>query len=282
MSNALEENKSKPLRGVLSAWLSGGKTWWGTSLTVQILASLGAAVSVLKGPVSAKWALVLGVASIAGLLGRWRADSLRQRAESLLRQVELEDGFDWKVSPKIVADSLSRGIAVAKSAANRAREQANFYASSRQAGSLRALDNLRESAWWTQQNAQWMGWIAVWIVVVLCLVAVWSLLVAATVIGPPTALEVSRLLAAGISVVFAGNLVRLPFEYFRLANSASESDRKASDMIQANGSPTEADALRLLGDYQLARAMGPPIPDWVWRMRRDHLNEIWRQTRSDH
>lgn len=281
LSNGPEENASKPLRGVLSAWLSGGKTWWGVSLTVQMLASLGAAFSVLAGVTSPEWALVLAIASIGGLLGRWRSDSLREHAEWLLRQVELEDGFGWIVSAKVVADSLSQGIGVAKRALNRAREQSDFYATSRVPGPLRALDNLRESAWWTQQNSQWMGWVATWVVVLLCLAAVWSLLVAATVIGFPTPLEVSGLLTAGISLVFAGNLIRLPFKYFKLSHDASECDRRASEMIQS-GNPTDSEALRLLSDYQLARAMGPPIPDWVWRKRRDHLNEIWRTTRRDH
>src|SRR5438132_796340 len=149
MSNGPEGNASKPLRGVLSAWLSVAKMWWGVSLTVQILASLGAALAVLLGSVPAAGALVLGIASIGGLLGRWQSDVLRQRAELLLRHIELEDGLGWKVSPKLIADSLSRGIAVAKSASAREREQANFYASSRAPGTLRALDNLRESAWWT-------------------------------------------------------------------------------------------------------------------------------------
>jgi hypothetical protein len=269
---------SRQVKGVLSAWLSNGKSWWGISLTIQIIASLGGAVAVLVGSVSPGWALFLGLTSVAALLGRWRGDFFRQLGEALLRHVELEDGMGWPVSRKVLADSLARGIAVASSAASRAREQENFYASTRKPGALRTLDNVCESAWWTQQNAHWMAWKMVSLVVVLCLVAVWSLLVAAAIMGPPDPIEVSRLITAGISVVFAGNLVRLPFEYFRLSGNASESDRKASELIGGKSSPTEAEAVRLLGDYQLARAMGPPIPDWVWRRRRDHLNEIWKQT----
>lgn len=267
------------VHGVLSAWLSRAKLWWGASLTVQVLVSLGAGLSALRGGVPPAWPLFLGVASIVGVLGRWRADVLRQRAEKLLRQVELEDGLGWLVNPKLIADTLARAIGLESMAENRAREQGNFFASSRERSASRLLDNLRESAWWTQQNAEWLGWIVVWIVLMLVVLAVLSLLVASTIIGPPSALDVSRLLTAGISVVFAGNLIRLPFDYFRLAVAGSEADRMASEMVRAQTAPTEADALRLLGDYQLARAMGPPIPDWVWRRRREHLNAIWDATR---
>jgi hypothetical protein len=279
ITNQSHLEASQQVKGVLSAWLSSGKSWWGVSLTIQIITSLGGAVAVLVGSVSPGWALLLGLTSVAALLGRWRGDFFRQLGEALLRHVELEDGMGWPISRKVLADSLARGIGVARSADSRAREQENFYASTRKHGPLRTLDNVSESAWWTQQNAHWIAWKMVLLVVVLCLMAVWSLLVAAAIIGPPDPIEVSRLITAGISIVFAGNLVRLPYEYFRLSSKASESDQKASELIGGKSSPTEAEAVRLLGDYQLARAMGPPIPDWVWRRRRDRLNEIWNKTR---
>lgn len=267
------------VRGVLSARLSSAKMWWGVSLTVQVMASAGAALSALFAGLPLWWPIFLAVASIAALLGRWRGDHLRQLGEPLLRQIEFFEGFGWPLNPKLVADALARAIAVEKVAAERAKEQGNFYASNRERGTARALENLRESAWWTQQNAHWLGVRATWLVVVLCVVGIVSLLMTASAMGAATPVTISKLLSAGVALVFAGNLVRLPFEYFRLSASGSEADQKASELIE-RGVPTEADALRILGNYQLARAMGPPLPDWLWKKRRDHLNRIWRETRS--
>ena len=163
--------------------------------------------------------------------------------------------------------------------ATREQEQGNFFASSETSGARRALDNLRESAWWTQQLATLMVWITGVAAVVVGVIALWSLLVAATVISSATPLVVSNVVTAVIALVFAGNLVRLPFDFSSLSASACESDQKASELIRA-GSVETSDALRLLGDYQLKRAVGPLLPDWAWRLRRKHFNEIWRRTRG--
>jgi len=71
----------------------------------------------------------------------------------------------------------------------------------------------------------------------------------------------------------------LPFGYSTLSANASEVDRKASKLLQDSSIETSY-ALRLVGDYQPKRAAGPPLPDWLWRLRRKDLNEIWNSTRG--
>ncbi len=260
-------------------WFSHAKIWWGMSLSAQIVASLVGAISVLTASASACTALGVGIVSVFGGAGLWRSEVLRHRAESLLRLVELEDGFGWKVDEKILADNLARAIPVAARAANREREQGLFYASSESSGGRRAMGNLRESAWWTQQLSASMARITGVAAVCVGFTALWSLLVAATVIDSATPLVVSNVVTAVISLIFAGNLIRLPFDYSSLSSSARESDQKASALIRVD--PVETGyALRLLGDYQIKRAVGPLLPDWVWKLRRDRLNEIWRSIRT--
>lgn len=269
------ERPSSALRGVLSIWFSRAKSWWGVSLGAQIAASLYGAISVLTVTASPCTALLVGVVSVLGGAGLWWSEALRQRAESLLRLVEFEDGFGWVVDKKILADSLARAIPIATKVPARAQEQGNFFASSETTGSRRALANLQESAWWTQHLSAFMVWVTTVAAVVVGVLALWSLLVAATVIGAATPLVLSNVVTAVIALVFAGNLIRLPFDYSSLSANACEADQKASELIET-GSVDMSDALRLLGDYQLKRALGPQIPDWVWRLRREHLNKIWR------
>lgn len=266
-----------PLRGVLSVWFSRAKSWWAFSIGAQITASLSGAVSVITDKASPEVALIVGIVSVLGSAGLWRSETLRQRAESLLRHFELEDAFGWKVDPKILADNLSRAILLAVKAAARAREQASFFVSAQPVGPTRALDNLRESAWWTQQLARFMAQVTSVAAIALGTITLWSLLVAASV-GSTDPLEVSNIVTAVIALLFAGNLLRLPVDYFYLSAVASEYDRKASELIHAGGL-AEHDALRLLSDYQLERATAPLIPDWTWRVRRRHLNEIWKTYR---
>ena len=270
---------SDQLRGVLSTWFSRAKTWWGLSLGVQILASAVGAISVLTGNTSEWWALILGVASVIGGAGLWRSEALRHRAESLLRHTELQDGFGISVDDKTLADSLSRAIPIATAAVIRGQEQGMFYASSENTGARRVLDNLRESTWWTEQLALKMAWISGICAALVGIVALWSLLVAASLIRSATPIVVSNVVTAVIALVFAGNLIRLPSDYASLAADAREANTKAADHIRA-GRLDEGNALLLLCDYQLKRSTGPMIPDWTWRLLRVHLNEIWRATRS--
>ena len=238
--------------------------WWGVSLTVQILASAGAALSALFASLPPWWPVILALASIGALLGRWRADHLRQLGEPLLRQVEFLEGFGWPLNPKLAADALARAIAVEKVAAARAKEQGNFYASNSVRGPLRALENLSESAWWTQQNAHWLAVRATWLVVVLCAAGIWSLVISASAMGTATPVTISKLLSAGVALVFAGNLVRLPFEYFRLSANGSEADQKASELID-RGTPSDdrktipRDPKRRGGDRSSEVRSGRPV-----------------------
>jgi hypothetical protein len=268
---------SDPLRGVLSVWFSRAKSWWGISLGAQVVASLAGALSVLIDRASSEVALGVGLAAVLGSAGLWRSESLRHRAELLLRHFELEDAFGWIVESKILADNLSKAIPLAAKAATRAQEQGGFFASDQPAGPIRALDNLRESAWWTQQLAWFMGQVTAVGAAALGLLALWSLLIAANAVGS-NPLQVSNVVTAVIALVFAGNLVRLPIDYFGLSADASEYDQKSSELIRS-GNVTERDALRLLSDYQLTRATAPLIPDWAWRARRQSLNTIWNTYR---
>src|SRR5258705_10227481 len=87
------KGSSAPLSGILSAWFSSAKTWWGFGLSAQVLACMLGATFVLMDRVSALGALVAGVVSVLGGAAVWRSEFLRQRAELQLRLLEFADGF---------------------------------------------------------------------------------------------------------------------------------------------------------------------------------------------
>ncbi len=277
---ANESSKSSRAKGVLSVWFSNAKRWWAAALVAQIAVSLAAAITVVADVLSPGWGLTFLAISVVGSICQWRSDSLRQRAETLLRHVELEEGLGWEINLKVLSDYFAMAIPVEAGSKVRAREQGSFYASTRPRGPVRALENLQESAWWTQHLASFVGWIALLSTIGLGLVALWSLLVALSVLGSASPIMLSNVIAAVVALIFAGNLVRLPCDYFAFSHDAKEFDSLANTLAKS-GAPTENDTLRLVADYQLRRAMGPPLPDWAWRLRRKHLNRIWKETRKD-
>ena len=44
--------------------------------------------------------------------------------------------------------------------------------------------------------------------------------------------------------------------------------------------PDELGAFKVMYDYHLNRAAGPLIPTWIWKMRKDELNQTWKEHRN--
>ena len=270
---------SLPARGALSIWFTRSKRFWFLGLLGQVAVATTAGVTAVTGLISGPIAVLLGVVSVVAPVLLWRADTLRQRADTLLRQVELEDGFGWPIDRKLLSDNLVMAIPLGEKAKARAEEQGTFYASSRDAGPARALDNLRESAWWTQHLSSSMAWITGAAAASLFILALWGLLAGFTVAASQDITKLSNVLVAILGLVVTTDLLRLPVEYKALSRCACECDRLATALLRAP-TPTADEAFRLVADYQLNRALAPQLPDWVWRLRRKRLNEIWNSTRS--
>jgi hypothetical protein len=266
-------SNTDPLAGIVSAWFTKAKSWWGASTCAQAVTAMVAAIAVLVERTPSSLALSVALISIAGSGGIWRSERIRQRAEALLRHVELADAFGWEVDPKVLSDALIEAIPDESLAASRGHEQGSFFSSRRPPGPERALENLGESAWWTQHLAETMGRIAVVGTILLFFLTLYSLVIAAAVVGGGV-VTVSAVVTAVVALIFAATLVRLPFDYLHLAGQARSFDEKASALLRS-GDASETQALRLLADYQLTRATSVLIPDWVWRSRRSHLNRTW-------
>lgn len=265
------------LLGVQGVWFSHAKRWWFICLLSQIaVVTYGAFVSMYQ--LGSPWnASLVGVVSVLAQLGLWRSAVLRARGEDALRHIEFEDGFGWKVEEGDLADCLAKAVRIEASAKVREEEHGQFFASLEDVGPKRALENLHESSWWTYQLASRMVPISSVGLVALLLLTIFGLVSAVAHSG--SALAPYAVVTATLTVVFAGNLVRLPIEYSRLSHMAKEVSGRAQRLSKATLVRNE-DAVRVLGDYQSKRAGAPLIPDVLWRRRRDALNQIWQQTRS--
>jgi hypothetical protein len=41
------------------------------------------------------------------------------------------------------------------------------------------------------------------------------------------------------------------------------------------------DAMRLYNEFHLDRASAPLVPDWIYDRNKKHLNEVWKDYRTD-
>jgi len=268
------------LEGLLSAFFTVSKRRWGPGLALESLAVFAGAVSVIL-EFAPTWAGVATAATaLVGSLLRWRADVLRSYAEELLRAKELRDGLGWPVDRKRYADLRADHSSLAKLANFRQEEQSNFYETDEPVGPRRLVQMLRESTWWSERLARFCFWLTLGLVILLVIVSLYAFPFAESFTGVP--LEADQLVSlytSLICLVFSGNVARLIFGYNSLSTAARDAYERL-DSLADQSDLSGATALSIVMTYQFVRSAAPPIPDWVWRLRRTALNEAWEEELS--
>ena len=68
--------------------------------------------------------------------------------------------------------------------------------------------------------------------------------------------------------------------YGSLSKNSASSEAAAERALQASTPPEQLAAFKVMYDYHLSRAVGPIIPTWIWKIRKDELNQTWKEHRN--
>jgi flagellar biosynthesis protein FliQ len=208
---------------------------------------------------------------------QWRSDILKGRAEQLKRKIELFDGLGWTISPADLSDALAKISSRRRNLILKAVKE-NYFASQTSVGPKRAVENLQESAWWSKDLAGTTLILCAIVTVVLVVGSLISLGVAVSAVKDTATLEnTSRVIAAIVSLIVSLGLIRLMSGYFAFGRRSEQVEKATVHLL--GGTVSEVEAIKLLHDYQIARSAAPLIPDWIWKLRRKTLNELWDQYR---
>lgn len=266
-------------RNTVKSIFDEAKLCWGTSLIMKVGAA-GLGVFYIACHVTAALApFTVAVIAAASELFQWRSDILRGHAEGLKRKIEYHDAFGWPISNMDLSDQLAQMTnkkreAIAKSV----RE--NYFACREAQGPKRAVENLQESAWWSKHLSANMLTLCGIIMVCLFFGSFAVLVISASTIKNYTTLEsVSRVVTAVLAFIVSLGLTRMIVGYYNF-NKKSENAERGAALLLKNDKVDDTDALKLLHEYQIARASAPPIPDRLWKIRRDTLNELWDKYRN--
>ena len=90
--------------------------------------------------------------------------------------------------------------------------------------------------------------------------------------------NIARVTISVIAFIFLEGYIRLAYEYYEFANSVSRFENRAHDIVTTQ-TPSEVEAIKLLHDYQMSRAMAPILPGWLWKQMEDELNKLWQRHR---
>jgi len=250
------------------------KRWWGYVIACQVLVVVISALVTVFGIWARPGALFAAALTVGCTLAQWRSDRLRRSSDAVKRKFEMLDGLGWPISGKEASDLL---VAVPKSFREKARitEKVPYYASLQQPSAQRLLANLEESAWWTKHlTASMVQLTALICVVVFVIAAVTMIITLSSAPSQTTAEMIAKVSTSVIVFVFSGGYFRLAFEYSRYSRAAERIEDSAHEMLKKQ-EITDIEAVKLLHDYQIARAGAPSIPTWFWRLRQRDLNEVW-------
>lgn len=264
------------------------KLLWSAGLSAKfIIYVLGVAVLILPsdGKTLGLVALVLGFAS-EGLL--WWSDCWKSAAQGLHRKLDLEDSFGWSITKKELADYLARFTGKLDPLCGKAK--GSYFASQEPAGTKRALQNLRESAWWSMHLGESMGWVFALLILLIIGGSIFLLNVSIITIPltpaqtPPTngglaPLEVVnagviKIVTSVLLFIISYGLLKLAVGYFSFA-SQSRQIREKAEALQDSDCSDQVAAIKLWQDYHLARGAAPLLPNWIWKAREKKLNSLF-------
>jgi hypothetical protein len=153
------------------------------------------------------------------------------------------------------------------------------YSSAKGPGAARVLENLSESAWYTKHLASWCASLLRAVFLGSVGIAAALLLLSATSLsGTPVGLGAARFVAATLIFLISVGTLRSWLAYAAISQKAGGIDGEACRLLDAQTFDS-FEAQRLLAEYQLARASGPLVPTWVWKLRRGTLNNNWQLKR---
>ena len=275
-TSSRESEEPINVRLLMAAQFDEAKRWWFGANVSRLLVIIVTVISLLvKEWLDWIWLLPAGL-TVAQSLLQWRADTLQGKADAITRKLEFQDGFGWKISDQEKADlTLEVSDKVKREAYG--TEESLYFASRQQAFARRALENLKQSSWYTRHLAKKM---AKYVLILCACAAVLAILpVFVIVFSPPLQRwgpNIGRIVIIVLAFMVAYGYMRLSFQYRSLSSQAEISSSRASRLLELE-TLTEIQAIRLLHEYQIARATAPMIPDWLWNRMKDELNRLWAQ-----
>lgn len=271
MSGNTQELESYILREFAAA--NKCMTWVLTLRCIVLLGGLGLFFFVEPWTL---YPLFLILISIALECGAIRADSLKSGAERLKRAHELHNGLGIAPDQKALANASVPKWWVSAPRVDPEVLKGLKFESTEPPSARRALENLRESAWFTHQLAGFSVVYAFWygtglVVIPILAVFLWPHL------GDMGSSKEATLVSSSIVLgVFSLGVARRFFGLRDLEAAADRAVDQAERLLRDSPDSKEL-ALSALLEYQIARSYAPSLLTCVWKRHEKELNEKYKR-----
>ncbi|MCW5968650.1 MAG: hypothetical protein KIT57_09060 [Blastocatellales bacterium] len=279
---AAKENELKHDPGLLcQALFDRAKTWLIVAMLCKVLAFAVGTLVIFFSVISKQAPFLVAGLTLASELFTWRSDRNKGTAESLRRKLDMRDSFGWPISKAEMSDLLIRIPKKLRKNLPVESDRENYFESKESAGPKRAVENIRESAWWSKHLSEKMWQICLVATIVLAALSVILLIASVETIRDfDTLSSMGRAVTSAILLIFSLGLLRLTISYYNFSNKAGQVEDQAERLLCPEPID-DVQAIKLCHEYQLARAAAPLIPTWVWKWQRNDLNELWADYRSN-
>ena len=211
--------------------------------------------------------------------------SLEKCIPTTAPKLDLENSFGWKIKKAELLDFMARYALNLDDITS--EPTGSYFASKEDPGPRRAVENLRESSWWSMHLAETMWWISITTIILIVVGCVFLLnfsvgnflqasvkvsTVAQTnnqVISQASATaqavdaSVIKVVTTAILFAFSYGLFRFTTGYF-VFKEKSNSAREKADQLLEKADVDHVEAIKLWQEYHLAREASPTVPSWIW------------------
>lgn len=268
------------------------KFYWGAALIVKLLVFI-LAVTVVVAPIDGKIIAIIGlILAVASECLIWQSDRWKSAAHGLHRKLDFENSFGWFISESELMDYLARYPGDTDELVG--KTTGSYFASGESPGPKRAMENLRESAWWSMHLSESMFWRTVMVIfgiVVACILLLnisvtnfnqpqSATSTASSVTQHPTEIQsgasaqIVKIVTSAILFIFSYGLLKFATGYYSFSTKSKQVKGSAEILIQS-GNIDQIQVIKLWQEYHLAREASPIIPTWIWRLREKRLNTLW-------
>ena len=205
---------------------------------------------------------------------QWRSDVIKSRCESLLRKLDLCRSFDIPVSP---ADKRDIVAYLPKSLRKRFSDSEmtdDYFTGSAPPGGRKAVENLVESAWYTKRQANIMVVVCFILSVFVVGVALVALVLTSNEVqNAATRGSVTKVVTSWMLLIFSLGMFKHGWAYYKLAEQSDRTYNTGEHLLR--GEVADTDAVKQWYEYQIGRASSPLLPEWLWKIKQDDLNDAW-------
>lgn len=257
------------------------KWWWGASNVLRFVGFVLGGVAIFLPVSPVQLAVMMVVVSVGTEVASYRSDAVKGMAKALRRKLDLKDSLGWPISGAEWADLLARSPASVRRQARKDVSMESYFDSRKKPGPKRAVENIRESAWWSKHLSESLSEICLALLLIALFASVVALAIAADKVAPVggALATASRTVVACLMFFISLGPARLAVAYYGAAKKAGQIEKSADVLLEVD-SITESDAVKLYYEYHLSRAAAPLVPEWYWKLKRKELNEMWAARRG--